>query len=300
MQFDKTLIAIRERSIVDTLDLALHVCRIYAWPLLVTMGLGVIPLALLNHLLLARLVRVEPDTPVSAEMIGNVVRFVWNMTLLIVIQAPLASAFATTYLGQAVFLEKPRIWTMVRGIAPCVPSLIWCHLLLRGVLPALFLAYAIDQDATFSPAEWLLVTLLLALGFRRATAPFLNEIVLLERNPLRAGGSRAMTVGRRSAMLHGPSTSDLIYRFFVASVCAVLLSFVLFGGCVCAQGVFWDDWAPGAFLIQMGVPLTMWLSAGFFTVVRFLSYLDLRIRQEGWEVELRMRAEGARLVGVMP
>jgi hypothetical protein len=32
------------------------------------------------------------------------------------------------------------------------------------------------------------------------------------------------------------------------------------------------------------------------SVVRFLSYLDLRIRHEGWEVELRMRAEGAQLV----
>jgi hypothetical protein len=31
--------------------------------------------------------------------------------------------------------------------------------------------------------------------------------------------------------------------------------------------------------------------------VRFLSYLDLRIRHEGWEVELLMRAEGLRLVG---
>ena len=34
---------------------------------------------------------------------------------------------------------------------------------------------------------------------------------------------------------------------------------------------------------------------GFFRVVRFLSYLDLRIRHEGWEVELLMRAESLRL-----
>jgi hypothetical protein len=33
----------------------------------------------------------------------------------------------------------------------------------------------------------------------------------------------------------------------------------------------------------------------FFAIVRFLSYLDLRIRHEGWEVELLMRAEAVRL-----
>ena len=32
-------------------------------------------------------------------------------------------------------------------------------------------------------------------------------------------------------------------------------------------------------------------------VVRYLEYLDLRIRYEGWEVELFMRAEAARLAG---
>jgi hypothetical protein len=35
--------------------------------------------------------------------------------------------------------------------------------------------------------------------------------------------------------------------------------------------------------------------AAYFSVVRFLSYLDLRIRHEGWEVELLMRAEALRM-----
>jgi hypothetical protein len=48
-------------------------------------------------------------------------------------------------------------------------------------------------------------------------------------------------------------------------------------------------------MIYVCVPLAMWIVAGYFCVVRFLSYLDLRIRREGWEVELRMRAEAARL-----
>jgi hypothetical protein len=41
--------------------------------------------------------------------------------------------------------------------------------------------------------------------------------------------------------------------------------------------------------------LSLWIVVCYFTIVRFLTYLDLRIRREGWEVELRMRAERARL-----
>ena len=45
----------------------------------------------------------------------------------------------------------------------------------------------------------------------------------------------------------------------------------------------------------IGVPAAMWTVAAFFAVVRYLSYLDLRIRREGWEVELQVRAEAERL-----
>jgi hypothetical protein len=48
-------------------------------------------------------------------------------------------------------------------------------------------------------------------------------------------------------------------------------------------------------LYTVWFPLTIWIVIGFFAVVRFLCYLDLRIRREGWEVELAMRAEEARL-----
>ena len=49
--------------------------------------------------------------------------------------------------------------------------------------------------------------------------------------------------------------------------------------------------------LRWHLPIAVWLVVGFFTVVRFLSYLDLRIRREGWEVELSPRAEAARLAG---
>ena len=43
------------------------------------------------------------------------------------------------------------------------------------------------------------------------------------------------------------------------------------------------------------VPLALWLIGILVTVFRFLGYLDTRIRLEGWEVELRVKAEAARM-----
>jgi hypothetical protein len=48
-------------------------------------------------------------------------------------------------------------------------------------------------------------------------------------------------------------------------------------------------------MLQFYLPLSAWLVAGYLAVVRFLQYLDLRIRREGWEIELQLRAEAARL-----
>ena len=52
------------------------------------------------------------------------------------------------------------------------------------------------------------------------------------------------------------------------------------------------EFSPADFTVFL--PLAAWLVVGYFAVVRFLCYLDLRIRREGWEVELLLRAEGAR------
>ena len=56
-----------------------------------------------------------------------------------------------------------------------------------------------------------------------------------------------------------------------------------------------DQWEGDPLVYTLYYPLALWTVLGFFAVVRFLGYLDLRIRREGWEVELMMRAEGARL-----
>ncbi len=44
-------------------------------------------------------------------------------------------------------------------------------------------------------------------------------------------------------------------------------------------------------------PLALWLVAGASVIIRLLNYLDTRIRLEGWEVELSVRAESLRQFG---
>jgi hypothetical protein len=41
--------------------------------------------------------------------------------------------------------------------------------------------------------------------------------------------------------------------------------------------------------------LPIWLVVAFFAIVRFLAYIDQRIRLEGWEIELRLREVGEAL-----
>ena len=61
------------------------------------------------------------------------------------------------------------------------------------------------------------------------------------------------------------------------------------------SGVLFNDWQLGPLMVKVGLPFAAWMVAIYFTVVRYLCYLDLRIRHEGWEVDLRLRAEAVRL-----
>lgn len=300
MQLDKTLVVVRERSVSDILDLALQMSRIHLWPLTITLCLGVIPLATINYFLTVWMLGMVPDVPLSDESASGVIRFVWTMILLVVIEAPLASVFATSYLGKAVFLQAPRIGTVVRETLPYLPQVMMCHLLLRGVLPALLLLVATGRDEQYTLSEFCLALLAIGMLVRRITAPFLNEILLLEKNPVRSSNPQVMTARKRIAALHGANVAGLVNQGLVGAVVALLMALLVFGLLLCGKGLFLDDWPLRGSTFLVGAPLAMWVAAGFLAVVRFLSYLDLRIRYEGWEVELRLRAEGNRLTEQMP
>lgn len=293
MQLDDTRIAVRERGVLELQDLAFQVMRTFIGPLLLTMALGVIPLMAVNHLLIGWMsygLDYGEFYPV---------RYMYNMIVLVVIEAPLASVFTTAYLGQVVFTDRPRIGQIVADVLRLSPRLFLCNVVIRGIGAAWLLMLLLKADGSIAFDPTVEILLLLSLGLYYVIVsglrPFINEITILERNPLQARNSTTMTIGRRSSTLHGPNGGMLFGRSMVARLFAILLAWTAFGSCLFLSGILFNTWRQGRIMIELAFPLSLWLVALYFAIVRFLSYLDLRIRQEGWEVELLMRAESAKL-----
>ena len=300
MQLDRTLIAIHERSLLETLDLTLHVVRRYFWPLTVTFTIGALPLVIVNYLLIGWMMHVEyREGFFYLEESQSIARFLWDMTALVFISAPLASIFATKFLGDAVFVERPSLWSVLTSVWKLCPRVIWCQLLVRGILASWLLLLTIGREGDFQPGIeiFLLGGLMCYSALVRAWRPFINEVVLLECNPLISGDDLVITIGKRSSHLHAPSSGDLFSRWVGTCGIAILLTGTVFGTFLFCSGVFFNDWHPGPWMLSTFYPLSLWIIAWFMTVVRFLSYLDLRIRHEGWETELLLRAEAARMAG---
>ena len=276
MQFDKTRIIVRERSYLDIMDLALWVVRDHAWPLLVTLFLGAVPAAALNIWLLGGdMIDVlvgEGLTDESSEVMGTFFGFLFLNCMLVVFEIPLATSLMTLYLGSALFEERPQARQLAREFLRSLPQLVLFQVIVRGLL----IPWVITWFVLF--AIW----------------PYLNEVILLERNPLRRRGQGMSTISRSSA-LHGANSGELFGRWLMSLlvggfwILALWMSIWFLRSRLTNQVEF--DWAMYTIYLQLAI----WLVVGYFTVVRYLSYLDLRIKSEGWEVELRMRAEAARL-----
>jgi hypothetical protein len=303
MQLDNTRIAVRERTLLETLDLALHVVREFAWPWFLCSLLAIAPLAALNYFLIGWMGNVDPDADTGSA------RLLWNQTVLIFLEAPLASVFVVAYFGPAVFLEKRTFRQVVADVFRCFPQLFLCQFLMRGILPAWLLYIAVDRYQFDGFLEGFVLTVLAiyATGMR-ALRPYINEIILLEKNPLFSKKAGAITINRRSGDLHGPSSADLVVRWAGTAMIAVLLASLALITAAVALGILlsmWPvrvdlveedvTWQLSWFDVQVVYPACLWLVVAFMSVVRFLNYLDLRIRHEGWEVELLMRAEALRM-----
>jgi hypothetical protein len=270
VQLDENRIAIRERSFLDLLDLGLRVLRQYAAPLAAWLAVGVLPAAALNAWLLG-------DYPSQIDA-GQMVQYLFLMTLLVLYEAPLALAPVTLFLGQALFMERPRWQGILRQWLGSLPQIV----LYQGLLRVFFL-------------------------FR----PYVSEIILLERNPIRRRGTYGKSTYARCRALHAGEGGELFGRWFISLAIATLLMIALWGSLLATRAMllssveggleqigefFQDELEADLSIVAVWYPLVLWTVAGFFAVVRFLAYVDLRIRREGWEVELMMRAERDRLM----
>jgi hypothetical protein len=130
--------------------------------------------------------------------------------------------------------------------------------------------------------------------FPFVTWPYLNEMILLERNPLRTKGANRST-WNRSRLFHKGHYGDNFGRLVGCAVLAAAMASALWLASWHVRGFFTQEYEIDATMFTIHLPVALWMVAAFFTVVRFLSYLDRRIRSEGWEIELVLRAEAERL-----
>jgi hypothetical protein len=274
VNLDHLTLVVRERTLGELCDLALLLVRRHARDLAVLLLLGALPCVVLDTLLL-RLLGVDDWSALA-----------WLVVLLL-LQAPLVTAPITAYLGEAMFTATPSraaAWVACRRVAG--------PLLLAAVARAGLIAVPVLLFGALGGLPGLL--LLFLLMFFPA---HLGEVLLLERQGLRGGWKRA-------SQLMAAWRSEAVTHFVVAALLIVggSLSLTL-GASEIANLLVWNAfdreewWAwfhPGESLLPVLLP---WPFIGYLAVVRFLAYIDLRTRREGWEIELDLRRAGRRIVG---
>lgn len=186
----------------------------------------------------------------------------------LLLEVPWATAPLTVVLGGLMFGDTPS----PRRVAGTIGKRLWPMLVyqvsLRAVLMSTFILYPILP----------------------ARLTFLNEVILLERG-------RSRDVIKRCSTLCGARGSDLFGSWAVQLFFGALFVACFWAGTDAIQNALttseltWDR--PGwGDLYGWRLQLAVWLAISFFGVARFLTYIDQRIRLEGWEVKLRLQAVG--------
>jgi hypothetical protein len=183
-------------------------------------------------------------------------------------EAPWATLPLTVVLGGLMFDQRPGVAATLRRLLIALPALILVHVIIRGMLAVTILLIPLIPGRLW----------------------FASEVILLER----AGPFRAL---RRCWMISTDRSGEFflewIGQFFFGL--AFALCFWVGTGAA-ASGLFESDvtWEQpmvsdlGGLRFQVGV----WIAIAFFGVARFLNYIDLRIRSEGWELRLQLQAAG--------
>lgn len=303
MQFDKTAITISQRRLMDLIDLSLIVLRSYFGKLVLCALIGIAPFALLNFALTFPLWNYEYLAMRSVDVsdpIAYRVRFYIIQMTLVFLQMPLALSGLTFFIGQAVFVEQQSIRQVFKS---CLERWLQLTLILGffrvAILGYLQLLYMFNNPELNVGLE-LGICLFLVCGsvfITRSARPFAPEILVLERTNLlkKKSSSVSPNYSQRNKWLHSMQFSDnfgahlLLSCIAIWGVACLLISLVLLAG-VISKTWTWSEWID-----LLGLPIACWTIAIWMTIIRFLLYMNTRIQTEGWEVELKFKAEGDRL-----
>lgn len=299
MELDRTEIVIRQRSSLELMDLSLLVVKRHYGKLLQTGAMLGIPLLFIDVLLIHWMIGEEAILSSQAGPSGAA--FIWwryttNLSVLYAIQFPLASLPVTLYLGAQTFFIPITIREIWKNLRELFWPVVWVLGVMRfglAVIPVMLLIWG---SPDFTPIEGLLIFVAFPFFLLiRTFTPFSPEILGLERCPIRSESKQQLSYWARRGNLHGPLQGDLFVRMIVAVFNGVLLAYMLAASMLFLKANILGDWSWNTFFFFVVSPLSLWVVGIFLTVYRYLSYIDSRIRLEGWEIELRMRAEANRL-----
>lgn len=220
---------------------------------------------------LAALAGVLPCAALNAWLMSDPSFPVYGYLCLLIVEAPWATAPLTVVLGGLMFGERPTVGRVLRDLLRGLPAMVVYQLIARSMLTASFFFYPVIP----------------------ARLAFVDEVILLERGKLSSVAKRSSTLcGLRGSDFFGQWVAQVGFGIlFVASFWwgtgAILSSLT-------TSEMTWNEPGWGA-LSDFRFQFAIWLTITFFGVARFLTYIDQRIRLEGWEVKLRLQAVGRSL-----
>ena len=276
MDIDKLTIAVRPRGVSEVIDLALSLIRRYWWRLAL---LALLSIGLVIGLSYALTMFVE-----------HIAYRLFVMMLFCFTLAPLAVAPITAFLGQSMFSTEPRVRTAFGMSLGRLGSLL-AFAVMRFFPTALVAWYATINV----PLGSVLMTLFLLIGSLFAK-PHFTEVVVLERLPFNQVWKRVRTMERTH---RGPQIGILaigmglclaLFWMFFSTIPAI--------SGIITSGSIWgsEDDLVSELLLYLSFTGTIFMTLFLLAVIRFCSYLDYRIRSEGWDIELGMRRAGRHLL----
>jgi uncharacterized membrane protein YbhN (UPF0104 family) len=303
VQLDKTEIVIRQRSTLELLDLSMRVVRRHGLKIAAACAICGVPLLIANVWVSAWMF--SEDAVLAAEQMPEPqvflrCRHAVHLLVLFLFQFPLISMPATIFLGDQVFYASPTIKQLLSKLAGVWVQSVWVLGISRMALVSLVLAFAVNRNTVFDPVfESLLLAGLAVCLLIRAVWPFAPEILGLERCLIRPTRESPISYAVRRSGLHQSVSSDHVSRFILCTFAAIALAFTLSATALVASVALVGNVDLSIWYDRIVISTVLWLVGLFVVVFRFLSYLDSRIRLEGWELELRLRAEGQRVAAAM-
>jgi hypothetical protein len=250
------LTAFRPRSASELVDAAFQLLRQDYVKFLTIMGIAYVPY-LLAMMLLQRAIGVSPDDASVAGALFAIVSFFASALWLTVVTAAIVVAASDAYTGREVDVGRA-----LRGVLPRV----W------GVLAVAFLR-----------------TLVASIGFLFFIIPGFYFYARYVAAPA------ALIVERRGALSAMGRSSDLTrdekWRIFKTLVLAWIIFFLLYmlfavAGQMAAEAV------GVPMLTDLAIAVATILIYPLTSIVETLIYYDLRIRKEGYDIELMAREIG--------